>query len=154
MNLTLKRVLIFFSVSLNIGFLFYSTYSYFEGTKSRFKTHDMIGYEILGHTHIETAIKEKAMIIIDDFNNDLLSLNKKIIMSKLELLVFYAEPEKLFNEGIKGKREKYMKLLKDQNELIHEHFLQMRRILGTNASREFFNELHEHMDRHLSRHKN
>jgi hypothetical protein len=153
-NLTLKRVLIFFSVSLNIGFIVYSAYGYLEGSKSRFKTHDMIGYEILGHTHIEAGVKEKALTAIDDFNNSLLLLNKKIIASKLELLALYAEPEKPFNEGIEGKREKYMNLLSRQNVLIHEHFLQMRKILGFDGSREFFSELHEHMDRHLNRHKN
>ena len=154
MNLTLKRILIFFSLSLNIGFIVYSTCGYIEGTKSRVKTHDMIGYEILGHTHIEGSIKEKALAAIDEFNSSLLLLNKKIIASKLELLALYAEPEKLFNEDIEGKRGEYMNLLSRQNALIHEHFLQIRKILGTDASREFFNELHEHMDRHLNRHKN
>lgn len=154
MKLTLKRALIFFSVSLNIGFIVYSTYGCFEGTKSRFKTHDMIGSEILGHTHIETAVKEKALAAIDDFNNSLLVLNKKIITSKLELLALYAEPENIFDKGIEGKRGEYMNLLSHQNALIHEHFLKMRRTLGSDASREFFSELHEHMDRHLNRHRN
>lgn len=154
MNLTLKRALIFFSLSLNIGFIVYTAYGYFEGTKSRFKTHDMISYEILEHTHIEAALKERALAAIDDFNNSLLVLNKEIIASKLEMLALYAESEKLFNEGIEGKREKYMSLLSRQNTLIHEHFLQMRKILESEASREFFNELREHMDRHLNRHKN
>ena len=154
MNITLKRVLIFFSISLNIGFIVYSTYGYLEGTKSRFKTHDMIGYEILEHAHVDAAVKEKALAAIDDFNNSLLLLNKEIINSKLELLALYAESEKIFNEGIERKREKYMNLLNRRNTLIHEHFLQMRKTLGSDASREFFSELHEHMDRHLNRHKN
>ena len=154
MNLTLKRVLIFFSLSLNIGFIVYSTYGYFEGTKSRFKTHDMIGYEILEHAHLAASVKEKALAAIDEFNNSLLLLNKEIITSKLELLALYAEPEKLFNEGIEGKKEKYINLLSRQNVLIHQHFLQMRQTLGTDGSREFFSELHEHMDRHLNRHRN
>jgi hypothetical protein len=114
----------------------------------------MIGYEILEHTHIDAAIKEKALAAIDDFNNSLLLLNKEIIASKLELLALYAEPEKPFNERVKGKRGKYMSLLSRRDILIHEHFLQMKKILGSEASREFFNELHEHMDRHLNRHKN
>lgn len=154
MNLTLKRALIFFSLSLNIGFIIYSAYSYFDGTKSRFKTHDMIGYEILEHAHVDAAVKEKALAAIDEFNNSLLLLNKEIITSKLELLAFYAESEKLFNGGIEGKRENYMDLLNRRNTVIHGHFLQMRKILGSDASREFFSELHEHMDRHLNRHGN
>ena len=154
MNRTLKWVLIFFSLTLNIGFIVYSTYSYFEGFKSRFRTHDMIGSEILEHTHIDASVKAKALVAIDNFNSSLLSLNKEIIPSKLELLAIYAEREKLFDEGIEEKREKHTNLLNRRNTLIHEHFLQMRKILGSDGSKEFFTELHEHMDRHLNRHNN
>jgi uncharacterized membrane protein len=144
-SLTLKRVLILFSVSLNIGFLVYSVWAYMDNPVSQYKAHATIAGEALAQTDAPPDVRQAAQRAIEDFDREIASLHEKMRQSRLRTIGLMAQPGDLPLIELEQVRQDYERMLLERTALLNNHLIKLRQILGPEASPTYFGELRDRL---------
>lgn len=145
MSLTLKRVLILFSVSLNIGFIVYAVWAYMDDPVSRYKAHATIAGEALARTQAPPDVKQAAQRAIGDFDREISRLHEKMRQSRLRTIGLMAQPGDLPLIELEQVRLDHERMLLERTAMLNSHLINLRQILGPEASQTYFRELRDRL---------
>lgn len=142
MNLTMKRLLILFSVSLNIGFVAFTAYNVLHKPPSRWQMFETMFTESLAKTSAPPEALAMAWAERNRFADQIFALKDVSRRTKLERLELFAAKGPLEMERMQANSDKHMSIYADRDALLQRHFLNLREILGDEQSVVFFTELH------------
>jgi hypothetical protein len=140
-----KRILIFFSVALNIGFVIMVLFHTFD----RAMTGDERRWEelttIVRELNLTEAESERIIEIMSDFRKEMNALDKADKTARMEALDCLTWPEPLDRDHLHERMQVSTQLFQKKQALFESHVLIMRRELGNEKGAEFFSRVREHI---------
>lgn len=139
--MTLKRLLILFSVSLNIGFVAFTAYNVLHKPAPRWQMFETLFSESLAKTNAPPETKARALAEQNRFAEEFSALKDVSRRAKLQRLELFAAQGALDKDRMQANSDERMAIYAERDALLQQHFLNMRDILGGEQSALFFNEL-------------
>ncbi len=145
MKLVYKRIPIFFSVALNIGFLVIALFHTFDRAMTRDERRREELTTIVRELNLTEAESERIIEIMADFRKEVTALDKADKIARMEALDCLTWPEPLDQNYLHERMQISTQLSRKKQELFESHVLIMRRELGNEKGAEFFSRVREHI---------
>lgn len=149
MSIAVKRVLILFSVALNIGFIASCAWNYFQPSESRSQRRWNELMVTVDELKLGPAQKEETLKCLSEFKDNYKALKKRIRQSRHEEILFLADPASLDPVQFEKLSKKAVTLTREKQNMYQSHVMELNRIMGDEQRACFFNHLLENKEKRL-----
>lgn len=141
MNTTLKRILIIFSITLNIGFVITAAIMIYNHPIRPWERHLAYSENAIKHLNL-TPEKEKSMLTkIIDFHQKIDDAKKDFKTSRTKILSVLAKPGPTDLAQFKSASNEIQQKHGQLHEIVRSHVLKLRQELGDKNGARYFQEL-------------
>ncbi len=143
MNPATKRILIIFSVALNIGFIIMAAYHSFQGPVSK---HDRRWEELMAvvrKLELPESKQSQAKAAMARFRDQLTGINQQIDQAREDVMVFLAQAGPLDKSRLHQLLEVTNDLYWKKQMMFESHAIEMVQVLGDRDGARFFRSLVE-----------
>lgn len=141
MNITLKRILIIFSIMLNIGFVITAAIVIYYHPANHRERHLTYSENAVKSLHLLPDKEKRMLAAVKDFHQKMSETKKDFKEYRAKILSVLAEPGPIdqdrFEASVNGIHERHGQL----HEMIRGYVLKMRQDLGDENGARFFHEL-------------
>jgi len=147
MKLTYKRILILFSVALNIGFLIMALFQAYQHTiypkeQQRWKELMIIVREL----NLPDAKAARAMETIARFRERMDSIETELKQARMEVLDLLAQTGPIDKERLHSLVQAAEMFSQKKRSMFEAHVIELRQVLGNGDGARFFIRLKEHIE--------
>ena len=142
MKLVYKRILIIFSVALNIGFLIMAGSMFFNYNRN---SHEISEIEEIVHSlNLTEAQEDKVMDSVHKLKSAIERQEAKINLARTNILTMASKPGPLDEPRLQKMIDTLNREEINKNSLFNTHVTELRTILGDEKGAEFYSSILEH----------
>ena len=145
MKLVHKRIMIFFSVALNIGFLAMSIFHAYDQAVPRKDRRWKELVAMVNELDLPDARSKQVVDLMAGFRETLDRIEKEDKRSRMETLTYLATPGPVDKERLHELLMTSALYSRKKRALFETHVMEMRRLLGDDAGPRFFSRLKTHV---------
>jgi len=155
MSLVYKRILIFFSIALNIGFIAMAGFHAYDRARPKQERRWAELMTIVRELNLPRDKASAVTGVMADFREELDGIDAAVKVARMKTMDYLAEPGALDRERFKSLNDNSDALSGKKQQLIRAHVLEMKTVLGNEKGAEFFSRFRDHIlsKRHASPHK-
>lgn len=145
MSLVYKRILIFFSIALNIGFITMAGFHAYDRSIPKDERRWAELMTIVRELNLPREQVSEVTGMMADFREELDGIQTAVKAARMKAMDLLAEPGELDRERFKGLNQASDTLSHKKQQLFRAHVLEMRTLLGNEKGAEFFSRLRDHI---------
>ena len=150
MNERVKRLLLIFSVCLNIGFIVIAAYAFYQKSNRSFRNrhlHKLSSSAVFESVDLNQQQQEEVDQLVQLFRANMLSVSKAVAPLKAELFSGMAGDTPLSDEEAQAIINQMNILQSQRGELIHQHLKALRQVLTEEQAQVVFTRFAEIQNR-------
>lgn len=145
MKLVYKRILIFFSVALNIGFLATALYHSVDNTLPRKERRWQDLMAIVQDLNLPSEKAAEVTTLMAGFRDRIDALDKESRQTRMAAMDLMAAPGPLDRDELQRLMQSSQQQTLQKKEMFEAHVLQVREVLGDDKGAAFFQRLRDHI---------
>lgn len=140
MNFTAKRLLVMFSVALNIGFVIMAVILVYNHPKPFHPDAKML-LKILSNLDLPADVEKSVAASMEKMETDHRNFIWKLHQARNKALTLLSRPEPVDKKRFEMLNDGIIEIMIQQNHVIHEHLLSIRSQMGDEKGARFFSEI-------------
>lgn len=141
MNITLKRILILFSVALNVGFVIATLIVIYNHPQDSRKKHIVEIETALKSLNLETKLAEEMLMDIRTFHHNLEEKKHNFHKFRINILSVLAIPGPVDTNRFEAAEKELQQMKSQMHKMVRTHILEIREKLGDENGARFFQAL-------------
>lgn len=141
MNHHLKRILIMFSVALNIGFIITAIVLHINHPLNPHHRYQAYAKEVVQRLNLPPEQNRDLRIYMDQFKEQIDATMQALLLARTDMLEVLSNPGPLDQKNFDKKNIALNLLTEQKNQEIRKHVLKMRKQLGDDKGAQFFAEM-------------
>lgn len=147
MNFNTKRILVIFSVALNIGFVVMAVILALNHPK-RFRPSQEMRIEILSHLNLPEELEKSVIASMETVEASHKDFKRNLYQARNKGLTLLARPGPLDQAQFEQTNNEIVEIMALQNNSIRDHLVEIRQMLGDEKGARFFGEILEESRKH------
>ncbi len=147
MNFNTKRILVIFSVALNIGFVVMAVILALNHPK-RFRPNQEMRIEILSHLNLPEELEKSVIASMETVEASHKDFKRNLYQARNKGLTLLARPGPLDQAQFEQTNNEIVEIMALQNNSIRDHLVEIRQMLGDEKGARFFGEILEESRKH------
>ncbi len=143
MNPATKRILIIFSVALNIGFIIMAVFHSFQDTVSKHDRHWEELMTVVRELELPESKQSQAKAAMARFRDQLTGINQQLDQAREDVMVFLTQNGPLDKRRLHQLLEVTHDLYGEKQMMFESHAIEIYRVLGDRDGARFFRSLVE-----------
>jgi hypothetical protein len=151
-SVTAKRVIIIFSITLNVGFLIMAAIlTTHHPPRPRSHRSAKMRLEALERLDLPEAVETHIIAAMNEMEADNIDFKRRLHLAINTSIALLAKPEPVDEKRFLELNDKVVDLMTRQNQAIREHLLDIRQRLGDENGARFFTEILKQVEKRKQR---
>ena len=140
MNLTVKRILVIFSITLNIGFVIMALILFYNHPRAHHPNKKM-RLEILSHLDLPADVEKSVAKSMEKMESSHMNFINRLHQVRNEAITLLSQPKPVNKKRFEVLNDKINDLTIQQNHVLQEHLIEIRNQMGDEKGARFFSEM-------------